>query len=152
MKVKWIKKESSIFSKELLLLTGESEIYAGNVLFWLIWSPFLTFKKYLFYLFDTEREKISTSSWSGRGRSRLPKEQGAHCGAQSQDPRIMTWAKGRCFNWLHTGTSIPHFVVTSYQLQESAWSGYALAKVIRDGHMTQVHPDWTQSRDAGCCC
>ena len=31
----------------------------------------------------------------GRGGSRLPTEQGARFGAQSQDPRITTWADGR---------------------------------------------------------
>ena len=30
-----------------------------------------------------------------RGRSKLPAEQGAYCGAPSQDPGIMTWAEGR---------------------------------------------------------
>ena len=31
-----------------------------------------------------------------RWRSRLLAEQGTRCGALSQDPEIMTWAKGRC--------------------------------------------------------
>jgi len=36
----------------------------------------------------------------GRGRSRLPAEQGTRCGAQSQDPEIMTWVEGRRLtNW-----------------------------------------------------
>ena len=35
-----------------------------------------------------------------RERSRLLAEHGALCRAPPQDPRIMTWAKGRCFtNW-----------------------------------------------------
>lgn len=41
MKVKWTRKESRVFSKELLLLIAESEIYTGNVLFWFISSPCL---------------------------------------------------------------------------------------------------------------
>ena len=32
----------------------------------------------------------------GRGRSRLPIKQGSQSGVRSQDPRITTWAKGRC--------------------------------------------------------
>jgi len=32
----------------------------------------------------------------GRARSRLPAEQGAQCGAGSQDLEIMAWAEGRC--------------------------------------------------------
>ncbi|XP_077931718.1 gamma-aminobutyric acid receptor-associated protein-like 1 isoform X2 [Halichoerus grypus] len=35
-------------------------------------------------------ERGNTSSGSGRGRSRLPAEQGARCGARSQDPGTMT--------------------------------------------------------------
>ena len=48
-------------------------------------SFFLSFLDFI-YLFDTE----STSRESGGGRSRLPSEQGARCGAPSQDPGIMT--------------------------------------------------------------
>ena len=51
----------------------------------------LTLLKY-FNLFEREQERAQAE---GRGRSRLPTEQGTSCGAQSQDPRIMTWAKGR---------------------------------------------------------
>ena len=49
------------------------------------------------YLFmkDTERGRDID-----RGRSRLPAEQGAWYGAQTQDPGIITWAEGRCLtNW-----------------------------------------------------
>ena len=42
------------------------------------------------------RECTSRGRGRGRGRSRLLAEQGAQCGAKSQYPRIMTWAKGRC--------------------------------------------------------
>ena len=34
----------------------------------------------------------------GKGKNRLPAEQGAWCKALSQDPRIMIWAKGRHLN------------------------------------------------------
>ena len=43
-----------------------------------------------------EREGMSRGRVGGRGRSRLPAEQGAPRGAQSQDPGIMPWAKGSC--------------------------------------------------------
>jgi len=48
-------------------------------------------------LFDRERhsERENTSRGSRRGRSRLPAEQGARCGARSQDPGTMTRAEGR---------------------------------------------------------
>ena len=42
-----------------------------------------------------EREGESKGREKGRGRSRLPTEQGTRLGAPSQDPRIMTHAKGR---------------------------------------------------------
>ena len=41
-------------------------------------------------LFERERDRTSRKRETGRGRSRLPTEQGAQCGAQSQDPEIMT--------------------------------------------------------------
>ena len=44
--------------------------------------------------------ETSRGSSRGRGRSRLPTEQGTQCRAQSQDPGIMTWAEGSCLtNW-----------------------------------------------------
>ena len=50
------------------------------------------------YLFDTERERLQAGGATDRARerSRLPSEQGAPCRAWSQDPGIMTRAKGRC--------------------------------------------------------
>ncbi|XP_077911773.1 LYR motif-containing protein 4 isoform X1 [Halichoerus grypus] len=42
-----------------------------------------------------DSESRNTSRASGRGRSRLPSEQGARCGARSQDPGTMTRAEGR---------------------------------------------------------
>ena len=56
---------------------------------------------------ERESERGNTSRGSGRGRSRLPTEQGAWCRAQSQDPGIMTQAEGRGFNTLsHPGAPI----------------------------------------------
>ena len=57
----------------------------------------LMFLKILFiYLTEREPESPSWGRREGRGRSRLPTEQGAGCRAPSQDPGVMTWAKGRC--------------------------------------------------------
>jgi len=59
---------------------------------------FFFFFKDFIYSFDRDRhsERGNTSRVSGRGRSRLPAERGAWCGARSQDSEIMTWAEGRC--------------------------------------------------------
>ena len=43
---------------------------------------------------DTATKRGNTSSWSGRGRSRLPVEQGVWSGAPSQDTGIMPWTEG----------------------------------------------------------
>jgi len=50
-----------------------------------------------FYLFICQREIVweHKQREAGRGWSRLPTEQGAWCGTQSQGPGIMTWAEGR---------------------------------------------------------
>ena len=47
------------------------------------------------FIWERVRESMSWGRGRWRGRGRLPKEQGAWCGARSQDPRIMPWAKGR---------------------------------------------------------
>ena len=69
---------------------GQTSVWSGSALH----LTTSTFKKiYIIYLFiwhrEREREIASkrgnTSRGSGRGRSRLPEEQGARCGAQSQD-------------------------------------------------------------------
>ena len=54
----------------------------------------------------------------GRGRSRLFTEQGARCGAQSQDPGIVTWAKGRCLT--DCATQVPSRTLFSRHLHASA--------------------------------
>ena len=72
------------------------------------WYPCITiltaftihFKQFIYFLkgFIYLRERGRDSGWEHerrRGRSRLPAEQGARLGAPSQDPGIVTWAKGR---------------------------------------------------------
>ena len=44
----------------------------------------------LFYLTERDTERGNTSKGSVRGRSRIPAEQGAQCGARSQDSGVMT--------------------------------------------------------------
>ena len=54
--------------------------------------------EFLFYfIYLTERmcAQAGKAAGRGRGRSRLPAEQGAQCGAWSQDSGIMTWAESR---------------------------------------------------------
>ena len=62
---------------------------------------------FLNILFTWQRrgEWAQAGGMAGRVRSRLCAEQGAPCGAWSQDSRTMTWAKGRCLtNW---ATQVP---------------------------------------------
>ena len=60
------------------------------MLFFVSCNSLISFKD-IIYLF--ERERKNTSGERGRRRSRLSAEQGAWCGAWSQDPGIMTWAR-----------------------------------------------------------
>ena len=63
---------------------------------------------FLKFLFIYWTQSTSRGSSTGRGRSILPTEQGARCKAPSQDPRIITWAEGRCLtNW---ATQVPTLV------------------------------------------
>jgi len=55
----------------------------------------LFFLRFYLFIWQRERESTSRENSRGRGRSRLPAKQGARCGARSQDPEIMTQAKGR---------------------------------------------------------
>ena len=75
-------------------------------------SPFILVllnSDYLMYLFQRESTSMSREKGRGKGRSRLPTEQGARHGAQSQDPRIpgsqdhdLSWRQS--LNWLsHPG-------------------------------------------------
>ena len=63
-----------------------------------IWtSRFSSFQSFLrFYLFIWGAHSSRGCRGRGRRRSRLHAEQGTQWGAPSQDPEIMTWAKGRC--------------------------------------------------------
>ena len=58
-------------------------------------SFFLSFLLYYFLPFFLREHSRTGGRVRGRGTSRLPSEQGAWYGAQSQDPGIMTWAEGR---------------------------------------------------------
>ena len=51
-----------------------------------------------------EREREAETQAEGEAGSM----QGARYGTQSQDPRIMTWAKGRCSMLSHPGA--PHLI------------------------------------------
>ena len=67
------------------------------------------FKDFMYLL---EKERAYTQAGRGRGRSRLPTEQGAWCGAQSQGPGIMTWAeRRRLTNWATQTPSDHHFLL-----------------------------------------
>ena len=78
----------------------------------------VTFFKKRFYLFESERgRKYKWRKGRGRGKSRLPFEQGARCGAWSQNPEMMTWAKGRHLTaW---NTQAPQNV--SFYLYKAEW-------------------------------
>ena len=60
-------------------------------------NPVIHILKFIFiflkilFIYLTERERAA----EGEGEADFPAEQGAQCGTQSQDPGIMTWAKGR---------------------------------------------------------
>ena len=56
---------------------------------------FFFFKLKKIFIYLTERAQTGRAAGRGRGRSRLPDEQGAQCGAQSRDSGIMTSAQGR---------------------------------------------------------
>ena len=65
-----------------------------------------SFKDFI-YLFQRERKRSQVGSGErAEAEGDSPTEHGARCGAGSQDPRIMTWTKGRRFtNW---ATQVPH--------------------------------------------
>ena len=99
-----------------------------------------------FYLFIWDKERISSREGQKergieRERSRLPAEQEALCGAWSQDPETMTWAKGQCLtNWatkapllsyfFNSGLCIMHFLGSRVccQLPDSSSLGWAVSK------------------------
>ena len=77
----------------------------GKRLIYNIWKPDELFGRYPSHWFPPFTRTIfwqstNRGSGRGRGRSRLLVEQGAQCGARSQDPGIMTWDEGRHLtNW-----------------------------------------------------
>ena len=82
----------------LLLFLNESNLH-------LFYSPFhknyhfilfqFIFKDFYLFIWQWESAQAGGVAGRGGGRSRLPTEQRALCGAPSQDPGIMIWAKGR---------------------------------------------------------
>ena len=71
-------------------------------------SSLFLFKDLCIYLTERASAQAGGGADRGRKRSRLPAKQGAQCGAWSQDPGIMTWAKGRCFtDW---ATQVPRCI------------------------------------------
>ena len=68
-------------------------------------------------LFIWEREGVRGRD---RGRSQLPDEQGAWCGAPSQDPKIMTWVEGRCLT--NRATQTPHTYLLTFSNFVLYWS------------------------------
>ena len=74
-------------------------IFLVSFLPWSILKLYCSVKGVFEFLFNyfiylvRERENTSRSRGRGRERSRLSTEEEAWCGAQSQDPEIMTWAK-----------------------------------------------------------
>ena len=77
---------------ECYATTSHCYLNCDNQLGW-----FSFFKR--LYLFVWEREHgrgVGGGRGRGKGTSRPSAERGAGCGALSQDPEIMTWAKVRC--------------------------------------------------------
>ena len=90
-----------------------------QLLAYYIMSSFF-FKKDLFIL-EREREQERAGRGAERISSRLPIEYGAWCGAQSQDPEIMTWAKikSQLINWLsHPGALIISAFQSTFSFKE----------------------------------
>lgn len=91
-----------------------------------------------FFLFkDFIYSKGSEQEHKGRrqGKSRLPTEQGAWCRTPSQDPGIMTWAKGRhLINW-----------ATEISWKPWSWEWLSFSRIIHypsalhSFHRTLVH-------------
>ena len=53
------------------------------------------FKDFVIWEKEKENGRVLAQAGGGRGKSKLPTEQGGSCGAPFQDPGIMTWAEGR---------------------------------------------------------
>ena len=83
-------------------------LYIANILEVLLYFILLRF-----YLFDKETEREGTIRGSRRGRNRLPAEQASGCGPGSQDPVVMTWAKGRYLT--NCATQVPQEVPLDFK-------------------------------------
>ncbi|XP_064431004.1 exocyst complex component 4 isoform X3 [Mirounga angustirostris] len=92
---------------------------------------------------ERDRKRGDTSRGSGRGRSRPPAEQGAPCGARSQDPGIMTQAEGRC-----PTTEPPRLLLELLELLFDKFNAVATAHSVVLGYLqdTVVAP-LTQQED-----
>ena len=87
---------------------------------------------------------MSTSRGSGRGRGRagssLPTEQGAWCGAPSQDPGIMTWAKGRRLtDW---ATQAPQYIFCLFVEVLTKFIHPSLVNIFMTWLWTRYQVDW----------
>ena len=72
---------------------------------------FFFFLRFCLFIWQREQESASQESSRGRGRSRLPVDLGAPCGAPSQDLGIMTLAKGRHLTDWATQVPPPHYLL-----------------------------------------
>ena len=72
---------------------------------------FSLFNRFYLFVWQRERAQAGGAADRGRGRNRPSEKQGAWCGAQSQDPRIMTWAEGRRLtDWVTQAPLLPTFL------------------------------------------
>ena len=83
-----------------------------------------------FYLFIWQRERSQVGREAGRewGRSRLPAEQRAGCGAQSQDPEITTWAEGG--DLTRWATQVPQIVLHSWNYSSTDSRSFPFIRVL----------------------
>ena len=73
------------------------------------------FLKDFIYFFDRQRPQIGREAGRERGGSRLPAEQRVWCGAWSQGPEIMTWAKGRgLIHWAPWHPNVGRILILVY--------------------------------------
>ena len=79
-----------------------TSVFNLQIIIKLFFSWNIIFFKDFIYLFDRQRSQVGREAGREGGGSRLPAEQRAWGGAQSQDSGIMTWAKGR--SWATQGT------------------------------------------------
>ena len=92
--------EANVQNRDRAVLAGNRE---------LLFLHGIHFFKDFIYLRERENTSRGRRRVRGRGRGRLPTEQGPWHGAWSQDPEIMTWAKGR--HLTHWATQEPFYMV-----------------------------------------